>query len=44
MNVADRLASLVTPLFGGELPIALRGWDGSQVGPADAPVLIVRQP
>jgi cyclopropane-fatty-acyl-phospholipid synthase len=42
MNVAERLASFVTPMFGGELPIALRGWDGSQVGPADAPVLIVR--
>ena len=42
MNVAQRLASFVTPMFGGELPIALRGWDGSQVGPSDAPVLVVR--
>jgi cyclopropane-fatty-acyl-phospholipid synthase len=42
MNVAERLSSFVTPMFGGELPIALRGWDGSQVGPADTPVLIVR--
>ena len=42
MQVADRLASFITPMFGGDLPIAIRGWDGSQVGPADAPVLVVR--
>jgi cyclopropane-fatty-acyl-phospholipid synthase len=42
MNVARRVASFVTPMFGGELPIALRGWDGSQVGPVDAPVLVIR--
>ena len=41
-TVADRLAAIVTPLFGGDLPIAIRAWDGSQAGPTDVPVLVVR--
>jgi cyclopropane-fatty-acyl-phospholipid synthase len=42
MNVAERLADFVSPIFGTDLPIAIRGWDGSQVGPHDAPVLVVK--
>jgi cyclopropane-fatty-acyl-phospholipid synthase len=41
MTVADRLAEIVAPLTGGQLPIAIRGWDGSLAGPADGPVLAV---
>lgn len=41
-DVAARLAAVVTPLFGGELPVRLRAWDGSEAGPRDAPVLVVR--
>jgi cyclopropane-fatty-acyl-phospholipid synthase len=40
--VAHRLAALLEPLFGGSLPIRIRAWDGSEVGPADAPAVLVR--
>jgi cyclopropane-fatty-acyl-phospholipid synthase len=43
-GVAADLAALVTPLFGGELPFRLRAWDGSEAGPADTPVAILRSP
>ena len=36
------LAALVEPLFGGALPIRIRAWDGSEVGPADAPAVLIR--
>jgi cyclopropane-fatty-acyl-phospholipid synthase len=36
------LAALVEPLFGGTLPIRLRAWDGSEAGPADAPVVVLK--
>src|SRR6185312_1624471 len=39
LTVADRLASLVPDL---ELPVRIRAWDGSEAGPADAPVLVIR--
>ena len=26
-----------TPFVGGELPVRLRAWDGSEAGPVDAP-------
>ena len=29
---------------GRRLPVRLRAWDGSEAGPADAPVLVVRSP
>ncbi|RKT77100.1 cyclopropane-fatty-acyl-phospholipid synthase [Terracoccus luteus] len=41
-GVAARLAGLVEPLFGGDLPLRLRAWDGSVYGPADAPTVVVR--
>lgn len=44
--VAPRLADLVTPLFGGRLPIRIRAWDGTTAGPTDgtveAPTIVVR--
>ena len=40
--VASTLAELVTELAGVELPIRLRGWDGSEAGPAGAPVAVLR--
>jgi cyclopropane-fatty-acyl-phospholipid synthase len=41
-GAASALASLVTPLFGGELPVRLRAWDGSEAGPLGAPVLVLK--
>jgi cyclopropane-fatty-acyl-phospholipid synthase len=40
--VAAELAAVVTPLFGGSLPVRLRAWDGSEAGPQDAPVVVIR--
>lgn len=42
MTVADRLASLVNDVAGVDLPVRIRAWDGSEAGPADGPVLVVR--
>ena len=39
MTAAAKLAGLLHPLLGGELPVRIRAWDGSEAGPADAPVL-----
>ncbi len=39
MTVASKLVALMTPLTGGELPVRIRAWDGSEAGPLDAPVL-----
>ncbi|WP_448614305.1 class I SAM-dependent methyltransferase [Modestobacter sp. URMC 112] len=42
-TVADRLATALGAVLGTtELPVRLRGWDGSVAGPAGAPVLAVR--
>ena len=43
-GVAARMAAVVTPFFGGELPVRLRAWDGSEAGPQDAPTVVVRDP
>jgi cyclopropane-fatty-acyl-phospholipid synthase len=40
--VAPQLAGLVERLIGAPLPIRIRAWDGSESGPADAPVAIIR--
>jgi cyclopropane-fatty-acyl-phospholipid synthase len=41
-GAAPKLAALIEPLFGGSLPIRLRAWDGSEAGPADAPVVVLK--
>ncbi|MFC9705911.1 class I SAM-dependent methyltransferase [Streptomyces sp. NPDC056943] len=41
-DAASRLTTLAEDLLGGPLPVRLRAWDGSEAGPAGAPVLIVR--
>jgi cyclopropane-fatty-acyl-phospholipid synthase len=38
------MAEVVTPLFGGELPVRIRAWDGTEAGPDQAPVVVVRDP
>ena len=40
-GVAQAMAEVVTPLFGGSLPLRIRGWDGSVAGPEGAPTLVV---
>jgi hypothetical protein len=42
--VAPRLAAAVEPIVGGELPVRLRAWDGSEAGRADAPLVELRSP
>ncbi len=39
--VADQLRPVLRRLLGRDLPIGLRAWDGSTVGPADPPVTVV---
>ena len=41
-SVAGRLAELLRDVAGLELPVRLRAWDGSEAGPHDAPVLVIR--
>jgi cyclopropane-fatty-acyl-phospholipid synthase len=44
-SVAARLAGAVSTVLGaGESPWRLRAWDGSEAGPADAPVVVVKSP
>jgi len=40
-GAAHRLAALAEDLLGGPLPVRLRAWDGSETGPADAPVAVL---
>jgi cyclopropane-fatty-acyl-phospholipid synthase len=41
-GVAPRLETALRPFVGGELPVRLRAWDGSEAGPADAPLVELR--
>lgn len=41
-GAAQRLAALAEDALGGPLPLRLRAWDGSEAGPRDAPVVVVR--
>jgi cyclopropane-fatty-acyl-phospholipid synthase len=43
-GVAHRLAAALQPFVGGELPVRLRAWDGSQAGAVDGPVVELRSP
>ena len=42
MSSATRLAALLRDGAGIDLPVRLRMWDGSETGPRDGPVLIIR--
>ena len=45
MSVASELEPLVRALVPGELPVTLEAWDGSSLGPRDAPAtIVVRSP
>ncbi|MFI6344776.1 class I SAM-dependent methyltransferase [Streptomyces sp. NPDC050560] len=41
-GAAHRLAALAAEALGGAPPVRLRAWDGSETGPAGAPVVVVR--
>ncbi|MFJ2649184.1 class I SAM-dependent methyltransferase [Streptomyces sp. NPDC087420] len=41
-NAAPRLTTLAEELLGAPLPVRIRAWDGSESGPPNAPVLIIR--
>ncbi|MFF7262474.1 class I SAM-dependent methyltransferase [Streptomyces sp. NPDC008159] len=41
-GAAHLLTALAGDALGGPLPVRLRAWDGSETGPADAPVVVVR--
>lgn len=43
-GVAARLAEAAAPFVGGDLPVRLRAWDGSEAGPVDAPLVEIRTP
>jgi cyclopropane-fatty-acyl-phospholipid synthase len=42
VSVAARLKDLLERLLQAPIPLRLRAWDGSEAGPADAPVLVIR--
>ncbi|MEO6703266.1 MAG: cyclopropane-fatty-acyl-phospholipid synthase family protein [Jatrophihabitantaceae bacterium] len=39
MAAAQKLAALLATLVGDQLPVRIRAWDGSEAGPAGAPLL-----
>jgi cyclopropane-fatty-acyl-phospholipid synthase len=44
MGVAGSIATALAPFVGGELPVHLTAWDGSEAGPAEAPHVTIRSP
>ncbi|QCW52180.1 class I SAM-dependent methyltransferase [Nocardioides dongxiaopingii] len=40
-GVAQRIAEAVAPFVGGELPVRLRAWDGSEAGSPDGPIVVL---
>ena len=42
MSIARRLAATVRQGTGVELPVRIRAWDGTEAGPAEGPVLVIR--
>lgn len=43
-GAAQVLEDALRPFVGGGLPVRLRAWDGSEAGPADAPLVVVNTP
>ena len=41
-GIAPRLAALLHETVGAPLPVRIRAWDGSEAGPSDGPVLVLR--
>jgi len=41
-GIAGRIAAALRPFIGGDLPVRLRAWDGSEAGPSGAPVVELR--
>jgi cyclopropane fatty-acyl-phospholipid synthase-like methyltransferase/DUF1365 family protein len=41
-DAAHRIERLVRDVAGTELPLRVRAWDGSEAGPADGPVVVLR--
>lgn len=41
-DAALRLKALMEQLLGAPLPVRIRAWDGSEAGPPESPVLVVR--
>ena len=39
--VAERIVSVLERVLGAPVSIRVRGWDGSEAGPADAPTLVI---
>ncbi len=42
VSVAARLQAVVRDTVGIDLPVRLRAWDGSEAGPAEGPVVVIR--
>ena len=42
--LAGRIEDALRPALRGALPVGLRVWDGSAAGPADGPVVVLRDP
>jgi cyclopropane-fatty-acyl-phospholipid synthase len=43
-SAAGQLAALYRALTGGELPVGVRAWDGSQAGPSSGPTAVLNSP
>ncbi|HET7684405.1 MAG TPA: cyclopropane-fatty-acyl-phospholipid synthase family protein [Marmoricola sp.] len=43
-GAAGALEQALAPFVGGDLPVRLRAWDGSEAGPADAPRVTIHTP
>ncbi|MFN2561654.1 MAG: class I SAM-dependent methyltransferase [Jatrophihabitans sp.] len=41
-TTADRLAALIRSTAGIDLPVRVRAWDGSETGPSEGPVVVLR--
>ncbi|NEB77000.1 SAM-dependent methyltransferase, partial [Streptomyces sp. SID14478] len=41
-GAAHRLAEIAEAALGGPLPVRLRAWDGTETGPSEGPVVVVR--
>ncbi|MCO1577691.1 cyclopropane-fatty-acyl-phospholipid synthase family protein [Crossiella sp. SN42] len=43
-DVATTLGNLLADVLGAESPVRIRAWDGSETGPPDGPVVVLRSP